>query len=432
MWRFLCGALLVFAAFAVAQSGNQPEPTNPDAPILGFAQTLQVWTWQPSGADLAEDFGIENPEVRLDVRRFDSGAELYQALLTVIRNGGEGAPDAIRLEYAFLPLLQHYNALLDLEPALSAEDRASIPAWAWKQVGVARDLYAVPVDTSPLALVYRADLLEKFKVTLPQTWAQLVAASEKVFKASSGKTRFFNFDPSSSLWFLVLAHANGARVWESSSTGYTQRLNHANALRLADTLEPLLTRGRVTRFASGSLEHHRALRDGTLVSSALPLSVAVSLSKVLRVPGAAKYRIAPLPGGSSADWGGSGCAVTAQTQQAELATQYCLWLSRSQTAQRKSWQRDGLLPAASKVTLEPALVPNLNAFFNRQDVGLAFTKLAAKVQSQTWVPWLPMTDAVYRKLMVSVTKNDLSLSEALERWQATVLVEARKAGFVVK
>ncbi|NJK46466.1 MAG: extracellular solute-binding protein [Pleurocapsa sp. SU_196_0] len=164
-----------------------------------------------------------------------------------------------------------------------------------KQVSFSTDVYAVPVDTSPVALVYRADLLTKYGVSLPTTWAQVVTASQKVFSASKGKTRFFNFDTTSSLWFLALAQANGARIWASSPEAYTQNLMHPNAVKLAETLEGLLSRGTVTKFPSGSLELHKALRDGALVSSAMPLSGAVSLSRVLRVPGAAKVSFNPRP-----------------------------------------------------------------------------------------------------------------------------------------
>jgi hypothetical protein len=215
---------------------------------------------------------------------------------------------------------------------------------------------------------------------------------------------------------------------------YTQNLMHPNAVKLAGTLEDLLRRGMVTKFPSGSLELHKALRDGALVSSAMPLSGAVSLSRVLRVPGAAKYRVAALPGGGSADWGGSGCAVSAQTRQAQLAANYCLWFSTDAAAQRKAWSRDSLLAVASNAhsSFAPGSNTALNAFYGSQDIGVSFSKLSQKVQSQVWVPWLPMTDAVYRRLGVSLNRGDLELREALGRWQATVLVEARKAGFKVK
>jgi multiple sugar transport system substrate-binding protein len=429
MWRFLLSLLLPLVAFAVAQTAD---PTSTAEPAE--LQSLSVWTWQSAGADLAEDFGVANPQVQVSVRRFNSGAELYGALLTALRDSSADIPDVIRLEYAFVPLLRHQNALLELSAFLPEDFERGFPAWALKQVSLESDVYAVPVDTSPVALVYRADLLSRYGVALPTTWAQVVTASQKIFSASKGKTRFFNFDTTSSLWFLALAQANGARVWASSAEVYTQNLMHPNAVKLAGTLEDLLRRGMVTKFPSGSLELHKALRDGALVSSAMPLSGAVSLSRVLRVPGAAKYRVAALPGGGSADWGGSGCAVSAQTRQAQLASNYCLWFSTDAAAQRKAWSRDSLLAVASNAhsSLAPGSNTALNAFYGSQDIGVSFSKLSQKVQSQVWVPWLPMTDAVYRRLGVSLNRGDLELREALGRWQATVLVEARKAGFKVK
>lgn len=418
MGRFLVVWVLA-AAFLVA-AAQESKPLEP----------IEFWTWQASAADLAEDYQIASDNIRVNVRRFSSGAETYQALLNAVKTGQ--VPDVVRLEYAFLPLLQHRNALLDLEPTLPATVAADFPAWAWKQVSVGRGIYALPVDSSPVALVYRADLLERYKLAVPTTWTQFGKAAEQVFKASGGKVKLFNVDARSSLWWFALTQASGSRPWVAGETrSYVQRFDDPPARKVAAALAPLVQRGRVTGFATGSLDEARALRDGKLVMSAQPLSAAVSLAKVLRVPSnGAKYRIAALPGGGSADWGGSGCAVTAQSQQPDAATQFCSWLSRNASAQRKSWSKDGL------VSVMPAFSPNapllLRSFYGGQDLGLVFGKLRARIQAQTWVPWLPLTDAVYRQLMRGVAVGDLTLTQALERWQATVLFEAKKAGFNVR
>ncbi len=415
-----CFLVVSMALLAVAQTETVQTETAPLEPI-------EFWTWQPSGPDLAEDFELTSDNQRVLVRRFSSGAETYQALMNAMKTGA--APDAVRLEYAFLPLLQHQNALLDLEPTLPATVAADFPAWAWKQASVGRGVYALPVDSSPVALVYRSDVLERYKLSVPRTWAQLAQTSERIYTASGGKTKLFNLDGGSSLWWLAINQASGSRPWSVDGVrSYTQRLEDAPARAVAALLGPLLRRGRVTGFATGSLTEARALRDGTLAMSAMPLSAAVSLAKVLRVPSnGAKYRIAALPTGGSADWGGSSCAVTAQSQQPLAATQFCLWLSRDAGAQRKSWTRDGLLSVMP--TFSADTPSGLRGFYGGLDVGSVFKQLRGSVQAQTWIPWLPLTDAVYRQLMRDVAADKLTLPQALERWQATVLFEAKKAGF---
>ena len=419
MWRFLIVWVLAAAFLVAAAQDSQP------------LEPIEFWTWQQSATDLAEDYQMVSDNLRVNVRRFSSGAETYQALLTSLKSGK--APDAVRLEYAFLPLLQHQNALLDVEPTLPAMAGADFPAWAWKQVNVGRGVYALPVDSSPVALVYRSDLLTRYKLTVPTTWAQLASASQQVFKASGGKVKLFNVDARSSLWWLALTQASGSRPWAADPTArsFVQRLEDAPARKIAATLAPLLQRGRVLNLATGSLDEARALRDGKLVMSAMPMSAALSLAKVLRVPSSgAKYRIAALPGGGSADWGGSGCAVTTQSQSPEAALRFCAWLSRDAAAQRKSWAKDGLLSVMPDSSSETPAA--LRGFYGGAEVGLTFSKLRGTIQAQTWVPWLPLTDAVYRQLMRGVTAGDLTLTQALERWQATVLLEAQKAGFSVR
>ena len=430
MWRFLIACFLVAAMALLAAAQTETEQTEAAQTETAQLEPIEFWTWQPSAADLAEDYQLASDNVRVNVRRFSSGAEVYKALLTAVKSGR--APDAVRLEYAFLPLLQHQNVLLDLEPTLPAAQPADFPAWAWKQVGVGRGVYALPVDSSPVALVYRSDLLERYKIPVPTTWTQLANAGEQIFKASGGKVKLFNVDARSSLWWLALTQASGSRPWVAGEArSFEQRLDDGPARKVAAALSALLQRGRVTSFATGSLAEAQALRDGTLVISALPLSAAASLARVLRVPSnGAKYRITALPGGGSADWGGSGCAVTAQSQQPLATTQFCLWLSRDATAQRKSWSKDGLL------SVMPAFSPDtplsLRAFYGRSEASSVFSTLRGRIRAQTWVPWLPLTDRVYRQLLSNVVTGDLTLTQALERWQATVLLEAKKAGFSVR
>ena len=99
MWRFL--AVWIFAAAFLIAAAQEAQPLEP----------IEFWTWQATAADLLQDYQMVGENQRVVVRRFSSGAETYQALLASLKSGR--APDAVRLEYAFLPLLQHQNAVLD-------------------------------------------------------------------------------------------------------------------------------------------------------------------------------------------------------------------------------------------------------------------------------------------------------------------------------
>jgi multiple sugar transport system substrate-binding protein len=421
----LLSALLLLAVHAQTE-----EPTDAPEPIT-------YWTWQGAGEDLAEEYGVQNAQRPVTVRQFASGAELYQALLAASRDSSSAMPDAFRLEYAFLPLLRGQAVLASVKPWLDeSQERAAFPAWSLKQVSVEGVPYAVPVDTAPVALVYRADLLERYQVALPTTLAQLASAGQRVSSASRGTARLLNVDLGNSLWWLALASATGSRVWGvGAANGYTQRLDDAAARSFAAALQPLVARRQVTTFGSGGLEEARALRDGRVVMTALPVAGAVSLSRVLLRPsGAAKYRVAALPGGGSADWGGAGCALGARGARAAAAADFCLWLAQNGRAQTRSWSSDGLLNVArpSGLNAERLDAQSLNAFYGGQDVLGVYQRLAARVQSQTWVPWLAVADGVYRQLMRRVQSGDLTLTEMLERWQATVATEARKVGYTLR
>jgi multiple sugar transport system substrate-binding protein len=420
--KWLVAFLAVLAA--VSAWAVQDDPS-------GNTEPISYWTWQPSGEALAEDFGVQNAHRPVTVRRFGSGAELYQALLAALNDSGNEVPDAFRLEYAFLPLLRQQGAISSLEPWLSSRDAATaFPAWTLKQVSAGGALHAVPVDVGAVALVYRADLLERYGIALPTTLAQLGAAAQKLAGASKGAVKLLGVDWNNSLWWLAFSSATGSRAWTATADeAYTQRLDNAEARRLAGALQGIVARGQVLNLPSGSVEEARALRDGRVAMVLMPVSIAVSLTRVLRAPGAAKYRVAALPGGGSADWGGSACAVTTRSLHAAAATAFCRWLAENRGATTRSWTRDALLPVVTGTGLSQGEV---NAFYGRQDVTDVYSRLAGRVQSQVWVPWLPLTDAVYRQLMRRVSSGELTLTEMLERWQMTVLAEARKAGYTVR
>ena len=58
--------------------------------------------------------------------------------------------------------------------------KANFSDGAWKDVSVGDGVYGAPVDGGPMAMIYRKDIFDKYKITPPTTWAEYEAAAQKV------------------------------------------------------------------------------------------------------------------------------------------------------------------------------------------------------------------------------------------------------------
>ena len=97
----------------------------------------------------------------------------YQNFFNQLAAGN--APDLGQIEFDAMPNFRVQDGLENIaacEGILEAEDQ--FVGWTWSQVtfGEENAVYAIPQDTGPMAMFYRADLFEAAGIAIPTTWEE--------------------------------------------------------------------------------------------------------------------------------------------------------------------------------------------------------------------------------------------------------------------
>lgn len=147
--------------------------TKKDLPVVTF------WGWYPNMQLVVDNFNKQNNEVQVCWTNVGQGGDEYDKFQTAI-SAGTGAPDVIMIEADRIPTFQIQKALVDIKNYGFDAVKANYSEGAWKDVSIGGAVYGVPVDGGPMAMIYRKDIFDKYKITPPKTWAEYEQAAQKV------------------------------------------------------------------------------------------------------------------------------------------------------------------------------------------------------------------------------------------------------------
>jgi multiple sugar transport system substrate-binding protein len=434
-WLLLAGLTGTAVAFSAPREQIGASKTLMQQ-VEGNAE-LELWSAAPGLEGAAALFKAQTPNVKVKVRTFNSGAELYRTLQTALKTG-EGAPDVARVEYAFMPWLLQTKGLLELN---AGGAQGLFVPWAWSQTTSDQVTYGIPQDSGALSLVFREDIFERYNLAVPRTWAEFARVGTELKERTKGQVKLANFDRSS-LFFAALVWAQGGQLWQKDDSAFEQTLNTMASRQVATFWGNLIRQGVVTTTDEYSASHWNALRSGRVAAAIAPAWAIGAFSRNL-APAAskgAKYRLAQLPRVSasvdtSGNWGGSGLIVSRSTKYPQAATSFALFAATSNNATAKFWLEESRFPALLNVlelpeVLDPA--QQRNAFFGGNATRVYAAASSFVPTRFDWAPWLPMADGVYRKLLTDALAKKISFTQMMEQWQQQTLELARRAGHAVR
>ncbi|MBC9728956.1 ABC transporter substrate-binding protein [Streptomyces sp. TRM68367] len=175
---------------------------------------IKVWAWYPDFKQVVDQFNKTHKDIQVDWVQAGVGQDEYTKLKTALK-AGQGAPDVVMLEFQELPTIQLTKGLIDMGKYGAAADKDKYVSWAWNEVSDGEHVYAIPVDGGPMAMLYRADIFQKYKLKVPTTWAEYKEEAAKLH-AADPKAYMTNFgsDESAAGWLQGL-------MWQAGSRPYT-------------------------------------------------------------------------------------------------------------------------------------------------------------------------------------------------------------------
>jgi len=145
--------------------------------------TITFWTWVPEIEKEVALFEKKYPAIKVKVVNAGQGEPEYTKLRTALK-AGTGAPDAVQIEFQYIPTFTITQDLMDLAPYGAAATKDQFIDWTWTQVsGPNGEIWAYPQDTGPMGMLYRKDIFDKYKIAVPKTWDEFAAAARKLHAA---------------------------------------------------------------------------------------------------------------------------------------------------------------------------------------------------------------------------------------------------------
>ncbi|GBF04383.1 sugar ABC transporter substrate-binding protein [Deinococcus aerius] len=432
--------LLALTTLALASGALAADPPFPKAP--SGKVTLEVWSWVPGLDKTVQAFEKAYPNIDVKVTNLGGGPQTYTKLRTALQ-AGSGAPDVAQIEYGFLPAFVDLGGLEDLSKYGANNYKKYFVPWTWGQVSPdGKAVFAIPQDTGPFAMVYRTDLLQKYGVAVPKTWAEYEKAADTVRQKSGGKVKFGNFYSTFAPWFMALAWADGGQFFRREGDGWVQTLNNPSAKKVLNYWYRLIKKGDVGTLQAFTADYWNAAGAGQVATNMEAAWGPGGYAGSLKDKSAGQWRAANLPqwtaGGTirSGNWGGSSNVVTTQSKNKEAATLFALWLNLSQSAISNNWTNGGLFPASEAGLDLPVLhdkTKNPSKFFGGQDISSVYARASRGVNVNfQWAPWFPFVNDNFNKQMDLMLRGRLTPDQALDAWQRESLAEAKKQGYTVR
>src|SRR5882672_3965387 len=158
-------AALALSACSSTKSDTSTKSLSADqlAAELAKPATLTMWTWVSGMDEEVALFEKKYPNIKVNVVNGGQGGAEYTKLRTAL-TAGKDAPDLAQIEYQEVPAFATTGDLLDLTPYGANGIKDKFVGWTWSQVALDGKVYAIPQDTGPMGMLYRADIFQQYGI----------------------------------------------------------------------------------------------------------------------------------------------------------------------------------------------------------------------------------------------------------------------------
>src|SRR5579859_1363947 len=337
---------------------------------------LTLWYWNRSIDDkLIAQVSQQFPNIVLEADKitgFDSKVRTAMA-------GHSGVPDIMGINSNIATYYPDEDQFIDLNTVGAKDIQSQYLPWKWA-LGTSptgRQI-AIPMDTGPTALFYRADIFQQAGLptdpeavsSLFTSWDSYLQASAKISAATNGKS--FLFDDVYTIYEMQLLASK--EHYFAPGGQYIGGSAHIKQI-WDDSVKAVQTQGALGKDGAFSTDWNQAADSGRIASFVSAVWMKQILSDA--APDTkGKWRIARAPGGDG-NYGGSFLAVTKYTQYPKEAFEVIKWLQNPQNQVTASNDIQ-LFPSALSALDNPSL-GQPEDFFGGQNTTPIFAAAAKNV-----------------------------------------------------
>ena len=214
---------------------------------------------------------------------------------------GSGAPDFATIVSDYIQKFIDQGGLVDMSDYMNAH-KGEFPKY---KVDMDSDadghIYAVPFNSAPVGLWYRKDIFDRYRIKLPQTYAEYIAAARELKKNGVYMTSISvaaqAMDKSTHGeigLYALLTQQQGGSYFDAQGNPTLDTPESKRAMQLMDTL---VKEKLAANVENGSPAFYQMVNDGkiaSMISAAWYINVLVNFVKE-GAPAYGNFRFAKLP-----------------------------------------------------------------------------------------------------------------------------------------
>ena len=405
-------------------------------PTYKGSTTLTVWDWTPDTKYIPL-FKKMYPNIKINLQNVGGGSVEY-AKLTTADAAGSGAPDDVRIEYPYVPQFIASKSLTDISTLVKPQ-LAQLPASALSQVSSGSGIYDFPQNGGTLGLIYRPDVLQKYKLAVPTSWTEFAQSARALHKANPKMymTYFPNNDPEH---VMGLVQQAGVQAFKQATDGsWTVNIDNPQSRALMSMWGGLISDGAVKVQADFTPEWQSAIVAGDYAMYTAPEWFAGNVLAPYLPKGQQKFTITTLPSWTAGqtvvgNWGGSGYAVPSQSKSKQAAALFAAFMDLGAA---NAEIKNGTLPEANTLTRYPnyaktaGTVPGFS-----QSVVQTYQGIKQKAQavdpSVHFSPWTTVLNNSLNSEEAKAVAGTIPWSDVLRNVQAAVVSYAKSQGATIR
>ncbi|MEU9292361.1 sugar ABC transporter substrate-binding protein [Streptomyces sp. NPDC048266] len=438
--RRLLGALAVLATLSLTATacgsdasdngsgGGAPKDVNA---ALEKGGKVTVWAWEPTLKKVAEDFEKKYPKVDIELVNAGTGDKQYTALQNAIA-AGNGAPDVAQIEYYALGQFAIGKSVEDLSSYGAQKYGTTFTPGPWNAVSEDKAVYALPMDSGPMAFFYNKKVFDKHKVAVPTTWDEYVEAARTLHKADP--KIFITNDTGDAGATTSLIWQAGGRPYKTDGTEVTVNFADEGTKKYTATWQKLLDEKLVAPISSWSDAWYKGLADGSIATLSIGAWMPANLSSGV-ASASGDWRVAPLPQWTkgektTAENGGSSLAVPKAAKNKELAYAFTEFATTGAGAGSRVAQ--GAFPATRADLESKAFLDTKFPYFGGQQANRIFADSARNVGADwSYLPFQVYANSIFNDTAGKAYVSPTKLSEGLKAWQDASVKYGKDQGFTV-
>ncbi|MEU0401943.1 sugar ABC transporter substrate-binding protein [Streptomyces sp. NPDC006197] len=392
---------------------------------------ITVWAWEPTLKKVVEDFEKKYPKVDVELVNAGTGDKQYTALQNAIA-AGSGAPDVAQVEYYALGQFTIGKSVEDLSSYGAQKYGTSFTSGPWNAVTEDKSIYALPMDSGPMAFFYNKKVFDKHHIKVPTTWDEYVEAARALHKADP--KIFITNDTGDAGATTSMIWQAGGRPYQSDGADVTIDFGDEGTQKYAATWQKLLDEKLVAPVSSWSDAWYKGLADGSIATLSIGAWMPANFTSGV-ASASGDWRVAPLPQWTKGDKvtaenGGSSLAVPKAAKNKELAYAFTEYATTGAGASARV--AAGAFPATRADLESKAFLDTKFPYFGGQQANQIFAESARNVGADwSYLPFQVYANSIFNDTVGKAYVSPTKLSDGLKAWQDASVKYGKDQGFTV-